>query len=90
MRTLRTISCVVLAAAFSLAIADSAQAIKILMHGRAIDPYDPADPFASQMGEDRFVLTYLRTVYGYNNVDYMRGEFANPDGSIATTGMDMT
>jgi hypothetical protein len=84
MRTLRVISCVLLAAAFSLAIADSAQAIKILMHGRAIDPYDPADPYASQMGEDRFVLTYLRTVYGYNNVDYMRGEFANPDGSTAT------
>ena len=83
MRTLRTISCVVLAAAFSLTFVDSAQAIKILMHGRAINPYDPADPFKDQMGEDRFVLSYLRTVYGANNVDYMRGEFANPDGSTA-------
>jgi hypothetical protein len=84
MRTSRAIFCVVLSAAFSLAIADSAHAIKILMHGRAIDPYDPNDQFASQMGEDRFVLSYLRTVYGANNVDYMRGEFANPDGSAAT------
>jgi hypothetical protein len=83
MRTFSTISCVVLAAAFTLTIAESAQAIKILMHGRANNPYDPSDPFASQMGEDRFVLSYLRTVYGYNNVDYMRGEFAAPDGSTA-------
>ena len=88
MRTVKAISCVVLAAAFSLAIAARPRRLIFCFHGRAINPYDTADQFASQMGEDRFVLTYLRTVYGYDHVDYLRGEYSNPDGSLATTGND--
>lgn len=74
MRILRTISCFVLAAAFSLAIADSAQAIKILYHGRELTP---------TYGDDGFAFDHLESVFGADNVDYIKGFDAAADGSSA-------
>ncbi len=74
MGTSRTISCVVLAAGLSLIFVDSADAIKILYHGREAGPTFRDDPFA---------FAHLETVFGADNVDYILGTDAAADGSSA-------
>jgi hypothetical protein len=59
----------------SLPLADSAHAIKILMHGR-----EPGPTFR----DDPFTFMHLETVFGAANVDYIQGSTAPADGSAAT------
>ncbi len=79
MRTLRTAYVGVFAIALCLIHADSAAAIKILMHGR-----DPVPAFA----DDGIIYNHLVTRYGNDNVTYMPGVDAAPDGSSAN-GFDV-
>jgi hypothetical protein len=79
MRTLRPIFCIAIAVVFSLVVADSAKAIKVLMHGREV---------GATFRDDPFILTHLQDKYGAANVTYMQGSAAAADGSSAT-GFDV-
>jgi hypothetical protein len=79
MRTLRRMTYLMLVVGLSLAVADSAHAIKILMHGR-----EPGPTFR----DDPFTFMHLETVFGADNVDYMQGSVAPADGSAAN-GFDV-
>jgi hypothetical protein len=79
MRALKTTYCGVLAVGILLIYVDSAAAIKILVHGR-----EPVPVFA----DDGAVYDHLRTKYGADNVTYMAGVDAAPDGSSAN-GFDV-
>jgi hypothetical protein len=74
MRTLKTTCCGVLAVGVFLSFADSAAAIRILMHGR-----EPVPVFR----DDLFTFQHLEQVFGADNVDYMAGADAPADGSAA-------
>jgi len=79
MRALSNILCFVLTAALSLACVNSAQAIKVLFHGREA---------GATFRDDPFILIYLETTYGAANVTYMQGSAAAADGSSAN-GFDV-
>ena len=79
MNRARTIFCIGLAAGLSLTSIDSANAIKILMHGREA---------GATFRDDPFVLMHLESVFGAENVDYLRGVDAAADGSSAN-GFDV-
>jgi hypothetical protein len=64
MRTLQTIVGVILAIGLSLVYVDSAEAIRILMHGRVDTP---------TFGDDMFVFNHLEEKFGADNVDYICG-----------------
>jgi len=80
MRFLRTISCVVLAAGLSLVFVDSAEAIKILFHGRNPGAGIPPEPL---FRGDPAAFDHLQAVFGASNVDFMEGILAAADGSSA-------
>ena len=79
MRTLRRFSCAVVVVVLSLFFADTANAIKVLMHGRDATPNFRDDPF---------IFSHLQSVYGAANVTYLRGDDAAADGSSAN-GFDV-
>jgi hypothetical protein len=79
MRTLGKVFYTLAAVATLLVCVDSAQAIKVLMHGR-----DPTANFR----DDPFIFQHLQTRYGAANVTYMQGSTAAADGSSAT-GFDV-
>jgi hypothetical protein len=79
MRTLAKFSCAVIVVVLSLVFADTANAIKVLMHGR-----DPGATFR----DDSFVYSHLQNRYGAANVTYMQGSTAASDGSSAN-GFDV-
>jgi hypothetical protein len=68
-------TCSMFVIGLSLASVDSAQAIKILMHGR-----EPGPTFR----DDPFTFMHLETAFGADNVDYMQGSVAPADGSAAS------
>jgi hypothetical protein len=74
MNTLRTVSKVSVATISLLVFVDSAQAIKVLMHGRDAN---------ATFRDDPFVYQHLQTRYGAANVTYMQGSTAAADGSSA-------
>lgn len=74
MRTLKTNYLGILATGFVLIYADSAAAIRILMHGR-----EPVPAFR----DDLFTFQHLEQVFGPDNVDYIAGADAPADGSAA-------
>jgi hypothetical protein len=74
MKYVKSICCVAIGVGISLASANSAKAIKILMHGR-----EPVPVFR----DDPFVLMHLESVFGAENVDYIQGTEAAADGSSA-------
>jgi hypothetical protein len=74
MRTLQTIVGIVLAIEVSVVYVDSAEAIRILMHGR-----EPVPGFR----DDPFVFAHLEEKFGADNVDYIQGSAAAADGSSA-------
>jgi hypothetical protein len=74
MRTLRTTCFGLSAIAVFFIYADSASAIKILMHGREVVP---------AFRDDQFLFDHLEQVFGAENVDYMAGIDAAADGSSA-------
>lgn len=74
MRTLRTIFSVVATAGASLVFVGSADAIKILYHGRETVPV---------FRDDGFAFDHLESVFGADNVDYIQGTAAAADGSSA-------
>jgi hypothetical protein len=79
MKTLRTVSNITVATISLLVFVDSAEAIKVLMHGR-----DPTANFR----DDPFIFQHLQNRYGADNVTYMQGSMAAPDGSSAV-GFDV-
>jgi hypothetical protein len=60
-----------LATGLFLSYAETAAAIRILMHGR-----EPVPAFR----DDLFLFNHLESVYGADNVDYMAGVEAAADG----------
>jgi hypothetical protein len=72
--TLGRVSCAVLVVGFCLVVADSASATKVLFHGREIEP---------TFGDDGAVFDHLVAKYGGDNVTYLMGLDAAPDGSSA-------
>jgi hypothetical protein len=74
MKSVRTMYCAFLATGLLLSYADSASAIRILMHGR-----EPVPAFR----DDLFTFQHLEQVFGADNVDYMAGVDAPADGSAA-------
>jgi hypothetical protein len=72
---LKNVCCVALALSLSFVFVNSANAIRILMHGR-----EPGATFR----DDPFVLQHLESAFGADNVDYLRGADAAADGSSAT------
>lgn len=85
MRALRTVFCVVLAVGFSLVCIDSAQAIRILFHGRNPGVGEPPEP---TFRGDPAAFDHLQSVFGAENVVFMQGIDAAPDGSSAN-GFDV-
>ena len=79
MGTLRNFSCAVIVVALSLVFTGTANAIKVLMHGREV---------GATFRDDSFILTHLQDRYGAANVTYMAGTAAAPDGSSAN-GFDV-
>jgi hypothetical protein len=80
MKTVRFVSCVVVAVGISMWIVDSAQAIKILFHGREAGAGDPPEP---TFRGDPAAFDHLQAVFGEENVDFMQGIDAAADGSSA-------
>jgi len=79
MGTLRNFSCAVIVVVLSLVFTGTANAIKVLMHGREA---------GATFRDDSFILTHLQDRYGAANVTYMAGIDAAPDGSSAN-GFDV-
>jgi hypothetical protein len=79
MRKYSAYTCGFVAVVCSLLIADSAHAIKILMHGREAAPSFRDDPIT---------FAHLQSVFGAENVTYMQGSVAPADGS-AVNGFDV-
>ena len=79
MKTLRTVSYIIVATISLLVFVDSAQAIKVLMHGRDA---------TANFRDDPFIYQHLQTRYGIPNVTYMQGSTAAADGSSAA-GFDV-
>lgn len=81
----RSILSLVLAAGLCLTIVDSASAIRILFHGRNPGAGDPPEP---TFRGDPAAFDHLQSVFGENNVVFMQGIDAAPDGSSAN-GFDV-
>jgi hypothetical protein len=79
MRKYSAYSCGFVAVVCSLLFADSAHAIKILMHGREAAPSFRDDPIT---------FAHLQSVFGAENVTYSQGSMAPADGS-AVNGFDV-
>lgn len=85
MRFSITVVCAFLVAALSLVTVDSADAIKILFHGRNPGEGEPPEP---TFRGDPASFDHLQAVFGAENVVFMEGIFAAEDGSSAN-GFDV-